>query len=86
MIIVGRQIRAARSLLRITRATLSRKSGVPEVTIKAVELESGDPRSSTLDALARALHQSGVEFIDPSDGKGPGIRLQKPLKPKRRSY
>ena len=84
MIVIGRQIRAARSLLRITRATLSKASGVPEVTLKAVELETGDPKSSTLEAISRALHKAGVTFIDDTDGMGPGVRLQKPLKAKRR--
>lgn len=80
MILVGRQIRAARSLLGITRAALAKRSGVPMTTVKAVESEEGDPRSSTLDKLARALHRAGVEFIDDGDGKGPGLRLRRPLK------
>jgi len=82
MMVIGRQIRAARSLLRMTRASLSKASGVPEVTIKSVELESADPRSSTIDAISRALHQAGIEFIDDTDSRGPGVRLRKPL-PKR---
>ena len=84
MMIIGRQIRAARSLLRMTRATLAKRSGVPEVTCKAVELETGDPRSSTIDAIAVALHKAGVEFITDADGKGPGVRLRKPLPRKAR--
>lgn len=80
MIVIGRQIRAARSLLGITRATLSKRSGVPQTTVKAVESEVGDPRSSTMEALARALHRSGIEFIvDGTGGGGPGLRLRRPL-------
>ena len=83
MILIGRQIRAARSLLRMTRGTLSKKSNVPETTVKSVELETADTRGGTLDAIARALHRAGVEFIDDTDGKGPGVRLRRPLKDRR---
>jgi hypothetical protein len=33
-------------------------------------------------AIRRALEAAGVEFID-ENGGGPGLRLRKPLKPKR---
>jgi len=80
VMVIGRQIRAARTLLKITRATLSKKSGVPEITIQAVENEHGDPKASALDALSRALSHAGIKFIDDVDGEGPGVRLKKPLR------
>lgn len=84
-VVLGRQVRAARSLLKMTRAALSRKCGLPEVTIQSVENErSDDPRASTLDKITTALCKSGIEFIDAGDSLGPGVRLLRPVKPKRR--
>ena len=42
------------------------------MAIKSVELETADPRSSTISKLADALYNSVVEFIDAVDGNGPG--------------
>jgi transcriptional regulator with XRE-family HTH domain len=83
-VILGRQVRAARSLLEITRDTLSKRCGLPPVTIQTVENERGDPRASTLDKITTALLRSGVEFLDADGGKGPGVRLARPVRPKKR--
>jgi len=71
------QIRAARALLGWRQADLAKASGVAEVSIKNIERGAVDPRSSTLDALERALQAAGVTLLaagDLRDG-GVGVRL-----------
>lgn len=70
------QLRAARALLGWARVTLSKRSGTAAETVQDFEARGSDPRLSTLIAWRRALEDAGVEFIDPTDGKGPGVRLR----------
>ncbi len=73
--IVGRQIRAARAMLRWTAAELSRKSGVSHPTIQRIEQVDGvsTSRGDTLDRIEKALMAGGIEFIGGST-EAPGVR------------
>jgi transcriptional regulator with XRE-family HTH domain len=74
--ITSGQIRAARSLLRITSNELAEVAEVGIATIRRLELGEGVPpgNSRTLDQVRRALEGLGVEFIG-SPEAGPGVRL-----------
>jgi DNA-binding transcriptional regulator YiaG len=73
--ITSGQVRAARSLLGLTREQLSHASGVPMRTLSRLEDGVGAPRRSTLAAIRAALEAAGVEFI-PENGGGAGVRLK----------
>jgi transcriptional regulator with XRE-family HTH domain len=79
MITAG-QIRAARALIGWKQTDLAKASGVAEISIKNIEREATDPRSSTLAALQAAFEKAGVVFLEPGDTRdgGPGLRLKKP--------
>lgn len=75
------QIRAARALLGINQQVLAERSGVGIATIKRIEAAGGVliGNAQTLLKLQKALEAAGIAFIDPSGGKGPGVRLTAPL-------
>jgi len=77
-LITGSQLRAARALLRWSRARLAESSQVAPATITQAEGDDG-PISVTA-AQARALRisleRAGVEFI-PENSAGVGVRLAK---------
>ena len=73
------QIRAARSLLGISAATLSARSGVDLRTIQRFESAQGIPRSrsGTLKRIQETLEAAGVIFLgDPN--QSPGVQLHIP--------
>lgn len=80
------QIRAARALLDLSQAQLSKLASVSATTIKRLE---GAPEirgaAETLWKLQIALESAGVEFIPADEHKGPGVRLKSRVatKPKR---
>lgn len=76
--ITSEQIRAGRSLLRMTVAELANLSGVGVATIKRMEAFSGIPQvqTRTLDLICKALNAAGVEFIGTPEDR-PGVRLNK---------
>jgi transcriptional regulator with XRE-family HTH domain len=79
-VLIPQQIRAARALLGWSQAQLATTAGVGEMTIKRFETEKGQA-SGTIASLQRiraALEEAGVEFIDATQDKGPGVRLAKP--------
>jgi transcriptional regulator with XRE-family HTH domain len=80
--VIPAQLRAARALIGWSREDLANKSGVGAGTIKDFEINDSDPKQGTVQKWRRALEQAGVEFIDPTDDKGPGVRLRS-LKAKR---
>ena len=81
MITAG-QIRAARALIGWKQTELAKAAGISEISIKNIEREVTDSRSSTLSAIQAAFEKAGVVFLEPGDTRdgGPGVRL----KPKRR--
>lgn len=74
--ITSAQLRAARVLVGYSREDLAKASGVGAGTIKDFEINKTDPKQGTVHRWRRALEAAGVEFIDPAEGKGPGVRLK----------
>jgi transcriptional regulator with XRE-family HTH domain len=74
--ITPEQMLAARALLRWTRDDLAEKSGVAAITALGFELRRTDPKVSTVQKWRRALEAAGIEFLEPTDGKGEGVRFK----------
>ena len=74
--ITSGQIKAARSILGWTARDLAARSGIGFSTMIRLEASEGVPSSNvkTLDAIQRALEESGIQFIGTPDD-GPGVRL-----------
>lgn len=74
--ITSEQIRAARSMLRISVAELAAATGVGVATIKRIEAGSGVPsaHARTLDQIRRVLVSYGIDFIGSAED-APGVRL-----------
>jgi transcriptional regulator with XRE-family HTH domain len=75
-LITSGQIKAARGILGWTARDLAAKSGIGFSTMIRLEASEGVPSSNvkTLDAIQRALEESGIQFIGTPDD-GPGVRL-----------
>jgi hypothetical protein len=73
------QIRAARALIRWSAEDLAKASALGVATIRRAELRDSATKLTAANDLAirRALEAAGVEFIDESEGGGPGVRLKK---------
>jgi ribosome-binding protein aMBF1 (putative translation factor) len=73
----GRQIRAARSLLGWSIATLAQAAGVAARTITRAEAAEDlpDMRTSTLRRIRQALEGEGIEFTQ--NANGTGVRLRR---------
>jgi transcriptional regulator with XRE-family HTH domain len=74
------QLRMARAAVGWGVRELAKRAGVTANTVTRIE-NGSDARLSTMDSLRQALEAAGVEFIE-ENGGGPGVRLQKPQKPK----
>jgi transcriptional regulator with XRE-family HTH domain len=78
LVINSAQIRAARALLALNQAELSKLATVSATTIKRLE---GAPKmrgsAEVLWKIQTALEQAGVEFIPGDESKGPGVRLKR---------
>ena len=70
------QCRAGRALLGWSQMQLATAARVGVGTVRQFESGNADPRNATLEVLQRAFEMAGVIFI-PSNGEGPGVRLQK---------
>lgn len=77
-VVTPAQIRAARALLGWTQTDLARASKVSAIAIKNIERGQSDPRTSTMNAIERALDGAGVIFVDDGDTRpgGPGVRFK----------
>jgi hypothetical protein len=73
-VLTGRQIRAARALIRWSAEELSRECAVSLRTIQRAELVDGKTSMTPANDLAvrRALESAGVEFLD-GNGDGVGV-------------
>lgn len=71
--ITAQQIRAARALLGWTQQQLADKAKISLNAVNRIERGVVDARSSTVDAVRRALEKAGVEFL--FQGRG-GVRLR----------
>ena len=61
---VGRQIRAARGLLKWSGAILAEKTGLTRDAISKIEDEAVQPRGGTLADIVRVFDENGVEFTE----------------------
>lgn len=77
--ITAAQIRAGRALLNVKQSELAKASGVSLATLNNIERGVGDPRSSTLQAIERALKAAGVEVEE--DGVRETVSLVKYARP-----
>lgn len=68
------QLRAARAFIGWTREQLAEAAGTTTRTLARLEAGEARPRTSTAEAIRRALEAAGVEFID--DEAAPGVRLR----------
>jgi transcriptional regulator with XRE-family HTH domain len=75
MLVIARQVKAARSLLGWEQSQLAEASGVAISTIRRIEGLDGviSARRRTINRLTIALEEAGVEFIGEP---GPGVRLR----------
>lgn len=73
--ISGPQCTAARALVEISRAKLSRRSGVSVPIIEKFERKAGRPTDDEVGAIVRALEELGAVFIA-ENGGGVGVRLK----------
>ena len=73
------QLRAARALIRWSAEDLARESTLGIATIRRAELRDSATKLTAANDLAvrRALEAAGVEFTDPSEEGGPGVRLKR---------
>lgn len=69
------QIRAARSLIGVKQSDLARGAGISLATLNNIERGIGDPRTSTLEAIERALSGAGVEFA--ADAVSESVKLRR---------
>ena len=78
MIVTGRQIAAARTLVGVAQADLAERSNISVATLKRMEASPGEAMGlvNNIRAVRQALEAAGVEFI-PENGGGAGIRLRK---------
>jgi DNA-binding XRE family transcriptional regulator len=68
---IGRQIGAARGLLRWSGAVLAEKAGLTRDTINKIEADAVQPREGTVADIIRVFDENGVEFTENS-----GVRLK----------
>jgi predicted transcriptional regulator len=75
--VTPRQIRAARALLGWSQQRLADEAIVSLNALIRLERGQVDSRTSTMNAVERALTRAGVEFV-PADQKGEGVRMGLP--------
>ena len=78
--ITGAQIRGARGMLGWMMTDLADRVAMSRNTIKRLESYDDIPpsRTQSLVELKRVFEEAGIEFIDVTDCKGPGVRLKRP--------
>jgi predicted transcriptional regulator len=74
--VTPREVRAARAFLGWTRQQLADRAIVALNTVIRLEQGVVDCRSSTLDAVRRALEAAGIEFLSLRED-GEGIRVRR---------
>ncbi|WP_420347118.1 helix-turn-helix domain-containing protein [Pelagibius sp.] len=77
MTLTPEQCRAARALLDWSQPDLAAASGIGRSTITRLERGSLVPHQSNLASLRQALESAGVEFLDETRMRGPGVCLRK---------
>jgi transcriptional regulator with XRE-family HTH domain len=74
MNITGRQVAAARELLKITRAELAEAAEVGLSSVYRFEEDLKEPRKATQNAIRLALEARGIVF---TNGDNPGVTLDR---------
>jgi transcriptional regulator with XRE-family HTH domain len=74
MNITGRQVAAARELLKITRAELATASEIGVSSVYRFEEGLKEPRKATLNAIKTYLERRGIVF---TNGDNPGVILDR---------
>ena len=69
----GRQIAAARELLRLSQGDLAAAVGMLPQALARIEADRVVPREATLGKIVAELERRGIEFIN-----GRGVMLKKP--------
>lgn len=71
------QLRAARAMVKLSRAELAQAAGVSEETVKRIEGTEGriSANTTTVEALRKALEARGVIFV-PENGGPAGVRFR----------
>lgn len=78
MAVTGRQIRAARALIGMSREDLAQKCDITMITVRNIEMETVEPQGKTLANILTFFDKEGVEFMDDE-----GVRI---CKQKLKSY
>ncbi len=73
----GRQIRAARAMLGWSRDDLLKAAGISMSALLRLERSLADSRGSTINKVASALRQAGIEFLARED-RAIGVLLNLP--------
>jgi len=75
VLVIARQIKAARSLIGWEQHQLARESGVAISTVRRLEGLHGGicARHRTVEKIRKAFESAGIEFIGDPD---PGVRLR----------
>lgn len=79
MSLTGIHIRMARAALGWSIAETAEKSGVSVSTIKRIESAATDVPNvftSNMEALKQAFESAGVEFLEQTAERGPGVALR----------
>ena len=76
MMLIGRQIRAARALLGWEQRQLAEDAGVSVATVRRLERFAGPVSAyvATVEAIRNVLEAAGIEF---TNGDAPGVRLRR---------
>lgn len=78
-LITHAQLRAARSLVGLSKDELATKAGITTKTLTRLESNTSGTRraNDVLRAVVVALEKSGVEFLSDSERSGVGVRFAK---------
>jgi transcriptional regulator with XRE-family HTH domain len=76
VMLLPRQLRAARILAGMSRPQLAKKAGGSASAVEQFERGLTDPKQLTVERWRRALERAGVVFIEQDGQHGPGVRLR----------
>lgn len=72
-------MRAARAMINVKQRELAKSAGISLATLNNIERGVGDPRTSTLEAIERALTAAGLSFAD--DDRSESVELIRLARP-----
>lgn len=74
--ITGKQCRAARVLVEISRERLAQRTGIDVSVIEHFELKIDAPDAQIVATLKNALEEAGAVFIPDDGDRGAGVQLK----------